>query len=157
MPPMQTGKVDFPEDWSSSFDACQASMSGPVVLGGLSVFDGAPRKTRRISESMSASGLPTMSMDVSNPTENSTEQDILQEAGEATFLANLASLKKDSLVWLAPPCKSWGFLPRSQTKRSKRNPRGASLAWVLQGNEQAEFVAKALLAATFLGRRWTNY
>lgn len=151
MPPMKTGKVDFPEDWELLFGLRRQIRSEPLVLGGLSVFDGLPRSSRRISEALAAKGLVTASIDIRNPTDDPSAQNILEEAGLTMFLEHLASLEKDSILWLAPPCKSWSFLPRSVSRRSKANPHGASSAWVDLGNQHAKFVEQALLAATSQG------
>ena len=151
MPPMKTGKVDFPEDWELLFGLRRQIRSEPLVLGGLSVFDGLPRSSRRISEALAAKGLVTASIDIRNPTDDPSAQNILEEAGLTMFLEHLASLEKDSILWLAPLCKSWSFLPRSVSRRSKANPHGASSAWVDLGNQHAKFVEQALLAATSQG------
>ena len=155
MPPMQTGKVEFPEDWRPTFEMCRNGTR--LVIGGLSVFDGLPRPTRRISEALRAKGLPTGSMDIRNDTDDPDSENVLEVTGQNMFLEHLAALQKDSLLWLAPPCKSWGFLPRSVSGRSKSKPHGVNTAWVYQGNEQANFVERALLAATCEGWSLLQY
>lgn len=63
----------------------------------------------------------------------------------------MARLAPYSIQWMAPPCASWGFLPRSHTGRSAEEPLGRVCRHTWGPNRLAHFVARALLCATALG------
>lgn len=79
------------------------------------------------------------------------EHDCLSEAGLATYVAKMLHMRPNSLQFLGPPCCSWGFLSRSNSKRTRDSPAGdLANAWVAAHNLIAEFVALVIMALTSL-------
>ena len=152
MPPSAARCVMFPEHWVAQFTLFLGQIAATKAerfLGGISVFDGKARSTRRVSDSLTRMGnIPTLSMDV----ENDPRENILDSTGVLIFLDALAHLLCESLVWMAPPCKTWSFMNSSKHERSRTQPMGhVLLPAVRQANLAADFVASAVRAATSAG------
>ena len=154
MPPLNSRHVRFPENWRGVYDVFRnrARREGNIILGAISMFDGAVRTNKRLSDCFTEKGLPCFSYDILNPGCHES-QDVLTQQGLLLFLDALSRLEPDSLVWFAPPCSSWSFLPssRSGRKRDGSNIHGRPSAWVHHGNCIASFLALAIEACTSLG------
>ena len=152
MAPTAARDVMFPEHWVGQFTLFLgqiAATGAERFVGGISVFDGKARSTRRVSDALTRVGnIPTLSMDV----ENDSRQSILGSTGILIFLDALAHLLSESLLWMAPPCKTWSFMNSSKHERSRTQPMGhVLLPAVRQANAAADFVASAVRAATSQG------
>lgn len=152
MPPSAARHVMFPEHWVAQFTLFLgqiAATNSERFLGGISVFDGKARSTRRVSDALTRVGnIPTLSVDV----ENDPRESILESTGVLIFLDALAHLACESLLWMAPPCKTWSFMNSSKHQRSRGQPMGhVLLPAVRQANLVADFVASAVRAATSAG------
>lgn len=117
-----------------------------VKLSVMSVFDGRPRQGR-ISDASEAVGLTGYSLDQ----KNDPKQDMSLNCGVQMFIDGIARMAVESLLWLAPECSSWVWVCWSTTGRRTNRPGGVPSSAVLAANHLAEFVARALLLATYLG------
>ena len=149
MPPMASRTVVFPALWLAAFLLFRElhTAKEDLFLGAISTFDGTPRPGR-LSDHLTAAGIQALSFDVMN----SLKQNVLDMTGVQVWLDALARLAPDSLVWLCPSCSSWGWLPRSVSGRSHADPLGRDGAWVYAANQTAEFLCRAMLAATSIGK-----
>ena len=154
LPNMVQSLATFPKMWLAYFvwllDRTSDVQKQP---GCISVFDGRPRdEMSRISDQLRLHGIPSYSMDVMNPCPLSKVQDVSCTIGIQQFLIMLARMAKNGLVWMAPPCGSFTqFMSRSVHQRSRVNPYGRFSDFVCQGNDMAEFCARAMMACAALG------
>ena len=82
-------------------------------------------------------GLKSLQFDVLRPDVEETE-DMLTPQGFRVALGRVMSLEEKGLLHMSPPCGSFVFMNRKNTKRSRENPLGDSAyPPVEQGNLQA--------------------
>ena len=110
-----------------------------------SLFDG----TGNMSAAMLDGGLNPGRLDILYDEFN---EDILTDEGLAKFLLDLVRIEPGGILTMGPPSKSWIWLIRSVTRRSRINVLGNEKhPMVAEGNLQAEFVSNVILACCVLG------
>ena len=81
----------------------------------------------------------------------STSQDFTTTEGFKEALLLALRIREGGCIWAAPECKTWVWLSRSQTKRSKTNPNGdVGKESVLKANKMV--ISLAMLFAVLYAR-----
>jgi len=136
----------FPEQWQPVFQIFD-QQNKEKIHGALSCFDGKPRPEGRLSDALSAAGIPCFSLDV----RNHPKQDLTQSYGVQMFLDGLSRLQPRSLLWFAPPCSTYEWINRGTSGRTRELPEGRSSARMFDAEETRQFTARGLRAGSSRG------
>ena len=143
MPPLAMRTITLPIIWAVALSFL-ADNDKPRIQA-LSIFDG----TGGMSSAFFEVGWLTSSFEISR---DPILQDVLSLQGTQAVLQAIMRMPMDALVWLAPPCGSWGWLSRSKSRRSSASPEGnINDSWVHANNLLADWVALILRLLTSLG------
>eukprot|EP00971_Amphidinium_carterae_P240760 4779700-Amphidinium_carterae.1 len=143
--------LDIPDGWLDVVTSAQEELKEQRLppYDVVEVFGG----SGHLSEAAVDCGLHTWKFEIlDTPTENFLTDEAFKFPGLQFLLQKIGAMRRFGLLFLSPPCSSWVWIARSQSKRSRLNVTGdEAKLFVKQANRVAELLAILMRLCLRLG------